>query len=240
MKQLAKLINNRKVLAFLDFEGTQFSHEMIAVGCVKVQLHRDMTVKRFYPGYHSYVIAKNRVGRIITDLTGISESMMKSGQPFRVVLNEIKTYLGRDYEKCLFVTFGSHDITILNSSLQHNLDAPREIGRAIARRHLDFDEFISQYVRDENGNTYSLVNMLKIFNVDFKGTPHDPLADALNLAYLYDAIAKDKTVLAEEYAKVLARGRHLPLPLQLLVQKLNAGKAVTPDDFHAYIKKAIE
>lgn len=240
MKPLQNIIGGHRTLAFLDFEGTQFSHEMIAVGCVKVTLRRDMTVKKYFDGYKSLVIARNRVGRIITDLTGITDAMMRAGKPFRVVLEELKKYMGRDFTRCLFVTFGSHDLRILNSSLQHNIDASKELGRMIEKHHLDLDEFISQYVRDEQGNTYSLVNMLKIFGVDFEGTPHDPLYDAKNLAYLFDAIVRRSDVVAEEYMKVLSHGRHLPPPIQEILKKLGGGESVSPEDFRAAVRHAIE
>lgn len=47
MKALNKHLNNVKTLCFLDLEGTQFSHEMIAIGAVKVSIRKDGSVKRF-------------------------------------------------------------------------------------------------------------------------------------------------------------------------------------------------
>ena len=38
MKALQKLTKGKKYGIFLDFEGTQFSHEIIAIGAVKCKL----------------------------------------------------------------------------------------------------------------------------------------------------------------------------------------------------------
>ena len=46
MKYLEKHLNKRKILCFLDLEGTQFSHEMIALGAVKVDIKKDGSIKK--------------------------------------------------------------------------------------------------------------------------------------------------------------------------------------------------
>lgn len=46
MKSLFKLIGKRKTIIFLDLEGTQFSHEMIAFGAVRVDLDKNYKVKK--------------------------------------------------------------------------------------------------------------------------------------------------------------------------------------------------
>ena len=38
MEAFNKLIKNKKTLVFLDLEGTQFSHEIIAIGAVKCKI----------------------------------------------------------------------------------------------------------------------------------------------------------------------------------------------------------
>lgn len=241
MKELEKRIQHRRFLCFLDLEGTQFSHEMIAIGAVKVDLAKDMTIKKYHKGFYSLVKAKNKIGKIVTDLTGITEDMTKKdGVSFRVAINELKKYLGRNFSKTLFVTFGSHDLRILAQSLAYNLDANKDDVHLMIKHSFDLSEFISTFVKDENGNTYSLSNMLKVFNVDFKGTQHDAYADALNLAYLYDAMLKNKDILKVEYKKVLGQMRHLPEPIHNVIVQLLKGENVTPDDFEELVKKSLE
>ena len=94
MKYLEKHLNKRKVLCFLDLEGTQFSHEMIALGAVKVDIKKDDSIKKIHKGYYSLVKAKNKIGKIVTDLTGINEAMVKqNGKSLRVVISEFKKYM---------------------------------------------------------------------------------------------------------------------------------------------------
>lgn len=241
MKDLEKHIQNRKTICFLDLEGTQFSHEMIAIGAVKVDLRSDMTIKKIHKGYYSLVKAKNKIGKVVTDLTGITEEMLKKdGKPFRVAINELKKYLKNNFNKCLFVTFGSHDLRILAQSLAYNLDAPKEDVHLMIKHSFDLSDFISNYVKDKNNNTYSLTNMLKVFNVEFEGTQHNAYADALNLAYLYDAFVKKTNIVKDEYKKVLSNMHHLPQPIQKIMKELSDGNNVTPEDFDNFVKDSLK
>ena len=61
MKALNKHLNNVKTLCFLDLEGTQFSHEMIAIGAVKVNIRKDGSIKKIHRGIYTLVKSKNRV-----------------------------------------------------------------------------------------------------------------------------------------------------------------------------------
>ena len=67
MRILNNIVQGHSQLAFLDLEGTQFTHEMIAIGIVKVDIRKDGTIKKIHKGYHSYVYAKNKIGKIVTD-----------------------------------------------------------------------------------------------------------------------------------------------------------------------------
>ncbi len=242
MNDLNKVINNRKKLCFLDLEGTQFSHEMIAIGAVKVDLKKDGSIKKIHKGYYSLVIAKNKIGKVVTDLTGITEVDLKEkGKRLRVVIQELKKYLGREFSKVLFVTFGNHDLRILAQSLAYNLDAPKEDVHLMIKHNFDFAEFISRYVLDENGNNYSLANLLKVFEFDFKGQQHNALADTYNLVYLFEKVIERKDILDREYRNVLLKQRHLPLPLHDMLEIIIKEKrAITVEEFDELIKKAVE
>ena len=241
MTDLEKITNNRKTLCFLDLEGTQFSHEMIAIGAVKVDLKKDGSVKKIHKGYYSLVLAKNKVGKVVTELTGITDAdLKKDGKRLRLVLQELKKYLGREFTKTLFVTFGNHDLRILAQSLAYNLDAPKDDIHLMIKHNFDFADWISNYVLDENGNNYSLANLLKVFEVDFKGQQHNALADTYNLIYLYDRIINRKDILEREYRNVLLKQRHLPKPLhEMLEIIIHENREITPKEFDELIKKAL-
>ena len=241
MKALEKHLQKRKVLCFLDLEGTQFSHEMIALGAVKVHIRKDGSVRKIHKGYYTLVKAKNHIGKVVTDLTGITEEdLKKNGISLRLAIKGLKEYLGHDFTKSLFVTFGSHDIRIISQSLAHNMDVKKEDIQNIIKHSFDISEFISQYVKDPNGNTYSLANMLKVFNVEFKGTQHNALADALNLVYLYEAFLKNKDIVKVEYRNVLKQMKHLPDPVHDLIIKILEDNNVTAEDFDKMIENSLE
>ena len=76
MKSLAKLLNNRKHILFIDLEGTQFTHEMIAFGAVKVDLDNDGNIKKVYPGIKEYVKPIGAIGKFVEQLTGINQDLL--------------------------------------------------------------------------------------------------------------------------------------------------------------------
>ena len=91
MKNLKRIVGNRKTLVFIDLEGTQFSHEMIAIGAVKVDLHKDCSVKKIHKGYYTLVLPKNKIGRVVTDLTGLTDAeVKKDGIRFRAAIQNFK------------------------------------------------------------------------------------------------------------------------------------------------------
>lgn len=241
MKELDKRINGRKSLCFIDLEGTQFSHEMIAIGAVKVDLKKDGTVKKMHKGFYSYVLAKNKVGKVVTDLTGITDEIVKKeGRRLRFVIQDLKKYMGKDFSRCLFVTFGNHDLRILSQSLAYNLDAPKDDIYLMIKHNFDLAEWISDYIRDENGNNYSLANLLKVFEVDFEGQQHNALADTINLVYLYEKILERKDILHREYRNVLLKQRHLPAPLhEALTVLIEENRDLTVQEFDDLIDKAL-
>ncbi len=241
MKALQKIINNRRHLCFLDLEGTQFSHEMIAIGAILVDLKRDNSIKKIHKGYYTLVRSKNSVGKVVEEMTKISDAMLKKdGVSFRKAMNGLNEYLGKAFGKVLFVTFGSHDIRIIEQSMQYNLDADVALCKHIIHNHFDFAEFINQYIRSENNNTYSLTNLLKLFNIEFSGTVHDALDDTKNLISLYDAVLKNDELIAKEYKKTLAKMRHLPMPIAKVIEDLSKDKTVDSKTYEKYIMESIK
>ncbi len=238
MKLLDKAIGNRKHLIFLDIEGTQFSHEIIAIGAVKVDLKNNGTFKKVHDGFKCFVNPKEKIGKLVENLTGITEKQLKKdGISFRKSQLLFKKYVGRKFESCIFITFGSHDIRMICQSLQYNLDSNVDQAKLLMKNHLDFSVFLSQFIRDDNGNPYSLENYLKKFNIPFDGTKHDPLDDAKNLMILFEAVGKNEKIIHEEYYKILKRSSNLPYPMLKAVRELLNGKSVTPQDFDNFVKE---
>lgn len=225
----------------MDLEGTQFTHEMIAIGAIKVEIRRDGSVRKIHKGMYTLVKAKNRIGKVVTDLTGITEAdLREKGVSFRVAIDMLKKYMGHDYSKCLFVTFGNHDFRIMAQSLAHNLDVKKEDVEMVIKHQFDFAEFANNYVKDEKNNNLSLANMLKVFKIDFEGAQHNALADTLNLVYLYDAFIKNREILKNEYRKTLGMYRHLPQPIHQAIEKLANKENVSAEEFEKFVDDSLE
>ena len=166
MKKFERLLKGHKSLVFLDFEGTQFSHEMIAIGATHVVIDRNGYIKKHKKPFRIYVKAHNRVGKIVTDLTGITDEMLKQkGVSFFTAMSELKKYVGLSFRKSSFITFGSHDMKILSSSISYSFDFPKEIVQSIQQNYIDFSAFISEFMKDDKGNPLSLIKYCDAFGV---------------------------------------------------------------------------
>ena len=241
MKKIDSLLKGRKAIAFVDFEGTQFSHEMIAIGAVLVNLDRNNQIKNMKEPFMRYVKAKNKIGNYVVSLTHITEeTLKKEGVSFNEAMLEFKKYLGVKWKKCLFVTYGNHDVRIINQSIAYNFQYPKDLCSQFHKNYADFAAFIGEFIRDENGNPLSLVRNCEFFNVKMREPAHDPVSDAVNLANLYDAVLKSPLLVQEEYKKAILHTNHFPEPVRSVLMKLNNGEAVTAEEYNQFVKDYIE
>lgn len=241
MEKVRRLLKGYRHICFLDFEGTQFSHEMIAFGAVFTTLDKNGFISREKKPIRQYVKCKNQIGKFVKNLTGITEKdLEKYGIDFAAAIKEIKKYCGMNFKKTIFMTFGNHDIRILNQSSSYNLNSPKELCDVIKKNYVDFQAVISEFVRDDNGNPLSLSNYLQLFGIGFDGTAHDPLYDAVNLARLYNVFLEQKEIVLEQYLRVLSRQNFGPQPINKAVRRLTSGKTVTPEEFMDYIRDYIK
>lgn len=241
MKKLLKLVKNYKQLIFLDLEGTQFSHELIAIGAVKVNIRKDGTIKKIHQGFKQYVLAKNNVGRFVENLTGINNALLaEKGMPFDQALIAFKKYVGSNYSKTRYITFGSHDMRILNQSLRYTPEADHTYVKTITKKNIDLSALINEYVKDGKNNTYSLVNFCKLFSIEPIEPAHDPLNDALMLAHLYDQLFKQKILIYEKYAEVLFNTTSVARPIKKLLNKIKEGQKVGLEDLNTFIHEEID
>jgi DNA polymerase III alpha subunit (gram-positive type) len=241
MKKVLKILSNRKYIVFFDLEGTQHSQEMIAIGAVLCSLDRKGRIKREKAPFKRYVKAKNRVGRIVVNLTGITDDLLKEqGISFLQAMNDFKKYCGLAFKKSLFISFGNNDIRILNQTIAYNLDAPKELCHQIHKNYWDFGGFLTNYVKDERGCMMSLVHYCEAFGLKLAEPSHDPVSDSLNLAHLYNAFLTDKEYVQEQYKNILVNNHKLPEPIYGILQRLKKGETITPEAFNEEILKELE
>lgn len=240
MKKVLRSFKGHKYLCFLDFEGTQFSHEMIAYGAILVTIDKNGYIVKKKNPIKKFVKAKNAIGKFVENLTGITRlDLDRFGVSFAQAIKDLKKYCGLSYKKCSFLTFGSHDIRILNQSISYNLDSPKELCDIIKKNYVDLQAIISEFIKDEHNNPLSLSHCLEAFGLEFDGEAHDPMYDATNLARLYDAFMRRTDVVSVEFKKNLNRMSFNPSPVDKAVKKLLNGEPVTPEEFNQFIDEYI-
>ena len=124
---MLKNVGKERLVVFLDLEGTQFSHELIALGAYKAKLKKDGTFARLDKGFDIYVKAINHIGRFVEKLTGITqETLDQKGVNYDEAMTKFKKYVGATLKKLnmlllvimIFAFFHNHKITI--SQLRSN------------------------------------------------------------------------------------------------------------------------
>ena len=241
-EKLRRGLKGHKILVFLDFEGTQFSHEMIAIGAVSCGIDpRSGKIRKMKDPFKIYVRAHNKIGSYVTELTGITEDILKKkGVVFDTAMKELKKYVGINFKKATFITFGNHDLRIINQSIMYNMHYPKEITSQVQKNYFDFSAFLNEFIKDEAGNALSLVHFCELFEVPEAGAAHDPEVDAINLANLYDAFVSKPDLVASEYLKHLRlHSGAYPSPINKAIISLASGKDVSAKEFEEEVKKYV-
>ena len=155
-------------------------------------------------------------------------------------MKALKKYVGINFKKATYITFGNHDMRILNQSIMYNILYPKDVTSQIQKNYFDISAFLNEFIRDEAGNALSLVHFCQLFNVKEAGNAHDPEVDAINLANLYDAFVSNPDLVTDEYIKHLRlHSGAYPTPIQKAVVALASGQDVTAKDFEEEVKKYI-
>lgn len=238
MKQIDKLINGYKNIVFLDFEGSQYSQEIIAIGAIKCTLDAKNNIKEVSKGFKVYCKINSKVGRIVTELTGINDELLeKEGLTFKESINKFERYVGKEDTK--FIQYGNFDMHLLhNSQVFNNLESNKFIQR-IYKNHIDLGGIISQYIRKDKGHMISLLDACKIFNLNIEGEEHDPLSDSINLMNVYNAFLKEKGILRKEYMNYLGNANY-PNPIRKVLKKIMSDQKVTLKDLETYIDEELK
>lgn len=238
MKQLQRILKNKQTVIFIDFEGTQYTHEIIATGLVKCTIDENGNIQNEDDdGLLIYSKPRTSIGKIVSQMTSLTDSFLKeNGITWEDTINRIQEYIGEDLEHTTFICFGTNDPKMILESCRLSHPENSNIAKSWLNNFFDFLAFISQYIKDDNNNTYSLVNFLKLYNIQPTGISHNPLNDAKDLKNLYKAFIEQPDIAFKEYKKTLKRLKSLPQPIKNIIDSLLAGKNVTPDQLDEYIK----
>lgn len=237
MKIVDKILNGYKQVVFIDFEGSQHSQEIIAIGALKVTLDAKNFVKTVSKGFKVLVKINTPVGHIVTNLTGITDELLENeGVSFKEAMSRFKQYVGDSQVK--FIEYGNFDMHLLHNSAVNNELNDDLFIRYIYEHNIDFSQVVHRFIRNKSNTYISQNDALKILNRNIEGTKHDPLDDCINLKNLYDAFLKEKNIVKEQYMNVL-RHTNLPTPFVKILKKIEAEQKVTLKDYETYIEEDI-
>ncbi|MCD8203659.1 MAG: hypothetical protein LUB56_00845 [Coprobacillus sp.] len=243
MKKLRNLLKSHKAICFFDLEGSQYSHECIAIGAVLATFNKAGELTKIRPSFKVYVKPKNKIGKYVEQLTGITEDLLEEkGVSFAEAIEKLFAYLGKYEKNTLFISYGNHDMTILGQTIAYNLDAPLAKCTIIQKNYLDFQAIFNEYVKDDNNNVLSLVHACEMFEINIEEgiVPHDPASDSLLLSRLYQAFLTRKDIVFDRYVKVLSSLNNLPAPIENVVKDLSEGNEVSQEKYYSYIEETIK
>lgn len=237
---MEKKLRDSKSLVFVDLEGTQISHEAIEIGAWKVYLKEDLTIKKIFRPFKTYIKPKSKVGPVVKEMTGITDQFLEEeGVSFRLAQQGFRKYVGRDWYRSLFIAYGSQDIVMLKNSADANADSFKEDVRFMSHHYLDFASFLASFVKDDKGNVLSLTHACEMLKAPMVGKNHDALSDARNLVSLYSAFLEQKALIEERYLMLLSKGGIASPSLRRAAAALSNGKDVSAQDFRQWVKEEL-
>lgn len=236
MKILKNLLEDANHLLFLDFEGTQFSHEVIACGALLVDCDKSYMPIGQTSTFKCYIKADENVGNLVTTMTGITdEKLQKDGISFDDFLISLNHFLGNKTTKLKILTYGNQDTRMLLSSFKR-LKQPNKFQKEfvdfIVSNTVDIGNFISKYLRGNKNEFISLIHLREFLGIEQSGPSHDPLVDSIDLYNIFKVLLNKKEILIEAYKKLLKSSSLVPFPLRRLISDLIDGKDVTSEDFN--------
>ena len=222
-------------ILFLDIEGTQLKHEVIAIGAVLCDVNEDLVPTGKKSTFKCYVKPNSKVGNLVTMITGIDEETVAiEGINFVEAMHKLSVFLGNKTRNLKVLTYGNQDKVMLKNSFRVFNDHSQFITSFMAfieRNVVDISPFFARYINGNKANLISLINLRKFFKLEPAGQSHDPLVDSLDLYNIYEAVSRDPSLIVESYKEMLLNTDRLPLPVKKLIIALYRGDTVTKEDF---------
>ena len=175
---------------FVDFEATQFSNEIISIGCVREDGAE----------FYSEVRARKKITGFITSLTGITDEQNKTAASSDEVFSRFFDWLMESpNEKAVFYCYGNTDINFIkkNLDLTKNLKAQASLSIMGANLH-DY----SLVIRTHFGlvKNIALIKLVAYYRgVESVVQTHDALEDARFLKEVCEHVNTESEVLGHPF-----------------------------------------
>lgn len=171
---------------FIDFEATQYTHEIIQIGCEREDCEE----------FSSLVKPRKlkNVTKTITELTGITREKLMSEKDSDQVFSKFFDWLCTDKTKAEFFCYGNSDIIFVQNNINkctNNIKAQAALS-LIAANLTDVSELVKSHFRLEMPP--SLKKVVAYYFPDDSHVCHDALSDAEMLKSVYEAMMSEETV----------------------------------------------
>ena len=162
---------------FIDFEATQFSNEIIAIGCVRENGDE----------FYSLINPHKKITPFITELTGITNEMLAEAPSAEEVFSNFFDWCAETNDLPLFYCYGHSDIYFVKK----NFNRSRSFKAKSILGYLFSD--LCDYeinVRKHFGliQAASLINVVNYYNKEELTQTHNALADAKMLKFVYEKV----------------------------------------------------
>lgn len=170
---------------FIDFEATQFSNEIISVGCVREDGDT----------FYSLVnVAKNKMTNFITELTGITKEDIETAPSSDEVFIKFYDWLSQDKSRAQFFCYGNNDISFIKKNLNKATTVKAQMALSILTLHLiDYSKCVSRHF-----GLIKSISLKKVLahyrQVKEIEQNHNALEDAFFLKEVYEKIHTEDDV----------------------------------------------
>jgi DNA polymerase III epsilon subunit-like protein len=205
---------------FIDLEATQFSNEIISIGCVRED------GETFYSLVN---VSKNKMTNFITELTGITKEDVSTAPSSDEVFTKFYDWLIPDESKVQFFCYGNADLGFIRKNLNKATTVKAQMALSVLALHLiDYSKCVERHF-----GLIKSIGLKKVIayyrQVEEVEQNHNALEDALFLKEIYDRINEEDDVVEcpfPGYEKPL-KLEVTPKPITNISRKLN----ITTDKF---------
>lgn len=179
---------------FIDFEATQFSNEIISIGCARED------GKEFYSLVKP---EKRKLTKFITNLTGITQEMVDEAPTADEVFNQFFDYLEGDSE-LHFYCYGNTDIDFIKKTLANTTDFKATAALSMIGMNLrDYSKSVKLHFGLHRN--IGLVKVLAYYRgVDEIHQSHNALEDAKYLREVFLNIENEEVVEGDPFPEYKA------------------------------------
>jgi DNA polymerase III epsilon subunit-like protein len=171
---------------FIDFEATQYTQEIIQIGCVREDGQKFSSLIK--PRH-----LKN-VTRAITELTGIAKNDLAHERNSDEVFSELFDWICRDRTPAKFFCYGSSDLIFVKNNLKKCTKSIRAQAALsiIAESLTDVANLVEEHFRLEK--VPSLKKVMGYYYPEDEHVCHDALSDAEMLYEVYQAMMNEEKI----------------------------------------------